>query len=182
MDRDPAVEIVNSENRKSICQLGPIQPTFDFPATVAGNGRRYRFQVSKWFCLYSVQPKVTLQVNFCFKYSNCIVGLRHYFIWCFVCDVFSPHHQLLPCFPYRLSMLHIVAFVSFCQSRLYTIKAAQVIEMLLGTDTGVSGVTIAVGGAKIPFRQRVGERELINALGEIESCKLNVQYYGNRLQ
>lgn len=51
-----------------------------------------------------------------------------------------------------------------------------------GTDTGVSGVTIAVGGAKIPFRQRVGERELINALGEIESCKLNVQYYGNRLQ
>lgn len=79
MDRDPAVEIVNSENRKSICQLGPIQPTFDFPATVAGNGRRYRFQVSKWFCLYSVQPKVTLQVNFCFKYSNGIVGLRHYF-------------------------------------------------------------------------------------------------------
>ena len=70
MDTDPAVEIVNSENRKSLRQLGPIQPTFDFPATVTGNGRRYKFQVSKWYYMYSVQPEVILQLNFGFKYSN----------------------------------------------------------------------------------------------------------------
>ena len=47
MDRDPALEIVNSENRAHICRLGPIQLTdVDFPQTAASNGRRYRFQVS----------------------------------------------------------------------------------------------------------------------------------------
>jgi len=59
MNRDPAVEIVNFGNRKSLNHLRPIQPTFDLPAIiVAVNGRRYVFPVShsKRYCLYSVQP------------------------------------------------------------------------------------------------------------------------------
>jgi len=111
---DLAVETVNNENRKSICQLGLIQPTCNFPATVAGNGRRYRFQVSKWCCLYSLQqnPKLNIAIN-----SDLIVGLV--IISCGVSfGIFLGRPPAFDTFSYRLSnvdvaLLQIVVFVFF---------------------------------------------------------------------
>jgi hypothetical protein len=43
--RDPAVEVVNEQNRMTVCRQGPIQPVCEFPYTAASNGRQYKFQV-----------------------------------------------------------------------------------------------------------------------------------------
>src|SRR6218665_548320 len=45
MERDPAREKVNINNRQTIVLLGPIQPQIDFPSTGSGN---LKFQKS-WF-------------------------------------------------------------------------------------------------------------------------------------
>jgi|JI9StandDraft_1071089.scaffolds.fasta_scaffold291752_2 hypothetical protein len=48
--RDPAMEIVNSGNRQTVLQLGPIQPRIEFPARFFGE-RLLRFQPN-WYAKY----------------------------------------------------------------------------------------------------------------------------------